>query len=903
MKQNKLTPTCILATFTTLLLTLVSARTAWCDVELGSLGRTPPTQDPMIGYQWSLFNNGQKVITDLDGIHSRTYLANPKFSLGWKNHDSQMKKDVVVAIIDSGIDTAHPDLKGRILPGKSFSDRDVTHDTLVDDDVGHGTHLAGIIAALVNNAEGISGMSNRIKILPLKIHDQGELAGARRAKTALTARFRRAVDFAIESKVDVINISMGWPRAADSLEIEASIEKAIKAGVVVVAAAGNDHHDVQIFPCAYKGVVCVGGANIDGTTSEATNFGGHVDLLAPGQWVLSTYPSVMTSILFGVKGYEYWSGSSQAAAFVSGAFAILKGLFPDETVASLRARVLGSALAVKRHEPVLFGQLNLEAAVASEKPYAAPVFKKIEEGVVNLTTRKFMIPIPVEGQLTQAPQVRSLSSGVTLTTKTAPDGSYFADGLIENLNVGNHLNYEILLNGKQFKHSVILTHSIENDKTQNFDINVDGLKDLAEVGRVSRPDLTYTDHFWASLPGENKMTLYKWTGERKASHTFEGVAAPLRDFSLLEWGSPGQFIYAGVKLNELAEPTDLFFYYLDSDLNIQRQFHVQNEGVILTSQGISAGNFSGINVPVFWDRGLIPAADKNPNSFVFEKNQEEKRIYFFEPKADIFVTRTLTASLFRAKMGKQAEALALLPQSAKEREIGLLKVLIFKGEGIVGQHFILEISDLKDWQDHFRLIPLNVGSNDLARNMTSPGWNLNLGFDVFPDMQGIYSEISARSILISGAETLENKSLKTELPERIGNIIKTFTRGTNILTLFETTRFIRAQGTWNGQPIDAKVASATSSFLPGYTFRQLAMPVTTGANHQPGFIVDNSPLFSRAVEVYTLEKNEFKATVRNSFSLPADCINQNPGLQRNGQSVMTFLCKTQNGFRLRHFSL
>ncbi|MBL7672267.1 MAG: S8 family serine peptidase [Bdellovibrionaceae bacterium] len=908
--------------FTTSLLSfiiLTFSIPATSTVELGERGNTPPSNDPMVGYQWYLFNNGQKVRTDLDDIHSAQVGATTPLSLGWKNFDAEMTKDPVVAIIDSGLDTAHPELKGRILPGKSFADSDVNHDTLVDDDFGHGTHLAGVVAAQMGNAEGVLGLSNRVKILPLKVYDSAEVRGARRAKTHIVTRIKRAVDFAVQSGADVINFSLGWPRVENNSEIQATIENAIQAGVVVVAAAGNDHHERQIYPCAYVGVICVGAYGIEGSATRITNTGGHVDLLAPGQMILSLFPLMKPSFLFGVKGYEYKSGSSQAAVIVSGASAILKGLFPSESGVQIRSRLLGSALVTKSKEPVLYGKLDILAAAKYSDSLVAPIFKGVDQVIVDSVKRSFQFPLRFEqhGMQTstlQKPRLRSLSKGVSLELKQNPDGSYFGEGQLSTWQVNNRLTYEIVIDSRRFEHSVVLTRRIDSLKTEQFEMKSEEVLNLADIQSVTRLGLPGNQTYWATTLTSNKqLKLIKWHHGKEVSHIFNDISASLRGFDLTEWGDGSEYLFTGTKPDETGQPKSVHFFYLDSNLNVLRTLELQYEGVLpssvqeISKSELAIGNYSGLKVPVFRDHGLIPKGDLNPDYFANAKNVEERRIYYFEPKENNFVTRTLTAPVFakylRANIGPRVDALAILPQSIQDKKSGLIKLLLYEGVGIRGTHYIAEISDLKNWHENIRIVRLDTGTNNLVRNHRASAWSTGKGLDTVPDLQGLFSEVTARSVVLSEQGLQVNRLTVPSLPEKIGGIIKTFVQGQNSLTFFETSEFARAQGSWKGQRIDSKFSIPSSTFLPGFDFRQTAMPVLVGDLQKPGILVDESAIFSRTVTLFTLEGQGIRSTAGNTFALPGNCQNKNPGIGVNGRSVLTFMCKEPNSVKIIHYGL
>ncbi|MCX2728096.1 S8 family serine peptidase [Thermomicrobium sp. 4228-Ro] len=245
-------------------------------------------------------------------VAQQSWLTVSGFPRAWD--DTIGRADVVVAVIDSGVAASHPDLAGKLLPGYDYLHRDDDP----DDEAGHGTAVAGIIAAAVNG-QGIAGGAPGVRLLPLKVGDQ---IGA---SSFLIAE---AVYGAMERGAQVINLSLGadTPSAA----LEHAIEQAYEQGIVVVAAAGNSP-DAVTFPASYPEVIAVGGATADGKrlasfTSRLTR----VDLVAPAENVLTTSWDGQE------PGWQPRTGTSFAAPIVSAAAALVRSVAPDSSVEWVR---------------------------------------------------------------------------------------------------------------------------------------------------------------------------------------------------------------------------------------------------------------------------------------------------------------------------------------------------------------------------------------------------------------------------------------------------------------------------------------------------------------------------------------------------------------------------------------
>jgi thermitase len=227
--------------------------------------------------------------------------------------------DVVVAVVDSGVRSDHPDLQGKVLPGKNYVEESPEHDTT--DRIGHGTSVAGIIAATGNNGIGIAGTSMNVQILPLRV---GSAEGARVSDIAL------AVEDAVDLGADIINLSLGSESQSARLELALTFAEA--NDVIVVAAAGNNADQVS-FPGSSPSTISVGATTIDGT--ELAWFSSRIsvtDLVAPGVAVFTTHYSEAEG-----NGYAVVGGTSFSTPIVTGTAALINSVNPDLDVHQVRS--------------------------------------------------------------------------------------------------------------------------------------------------------------------------------------------------------------------------------------------------------------------------------------------------------------------------------------------------------------------------------------------------------------------------------------------------------------------------------------------------------------------------------------------------------------------------------------
>lgn len=342
------------------------------------------------------------------------YLSAIQANRAW-NHTIGSRA-VIIAVIDSGVDIDHPDLKNNIwhnsreIPNNGLDD---DHNGYIDDYSGwdfitnspdpkpkfgqsysylgmnHGTIVAGVIAAQGNNKQGVTGVTWHSKIMPLRVLDG--------TGTGNTLNVAEAIDYAVANGADIINLS--FVGSGRSVTLQQAIQRANQAGVLVVAAAGNEvDHGINMsesprYPVCHDGgfgnnwVIGVGSVDKYNRLASFSNYGKCIDLVAPGVSIFSTLYKNNQKLKFNRSYGGYWSGTSVSAPQVSGVAALIKSLRADLTLKELKEIILSATdnidyLNLAYKGKLGQGKLNAYKAVTN----AQRMVSQVEHGKDSLIT-------------------------------------------------------------------------------------------------------------------------------------------------------------------------------------------------------------------------------------------------------------------------------------------------------------------------------------------------------------------------------------------------------------------------------------------------------------------------------------------------------------------------------------
>ncbi len=315
---------------------------------------TVTPDDTFFEFQYALFNSGQEI--GIPGSPHGRDRADIKATSAWD--ETKGDEGIVIAVIDTGIDLEHPDIRDEI----SSTGRDFVNDDFdATDDNGHGTHVAGIAAASTDNGEGIAGVAWNCRVLPIKSMDE--------EGSGYYSWIIEGIEWAVDNGADVINLSLGGDVPSQGLED--AVRYAFQEGVVVVAAAGNDSDSV-LYPGAYDAYcLAVAATDYDDLRPDWSNFGPEVDVAAPGERILSLVPTWFWEP--GAFPYAFGSGTSAATPHAAGLAALIKSIKPWLTVSEIMNVIRYSADDVNsvdypgNDEYIGYGRINMEKALVPIK--------------------------------------------------------------------------------------------------------------------------------------------------------------------------------------------------------------------------------------------------------------------------------------------------------------------------------------------------------------------------------------------------------------------------------------------------------------------------------------------------------------------------------------------------------
>ena len=277
---------------------------------------------------------------------------------------------VIVAVVDTGVDGTHPDLAGKVLAGYAPRTDTVLPAGTDSDQHGHGTHVAGIIAA-EDDGEGIVGLAPDVQIMPIRIFEYYTHPTDGYGFWFVGSYYAAwGIIWAVDNGAQVLNHS--WGGAVYSQLIKAAFDYTLANGAIPVCAAGNDGEAWIHFPSAYPGVIAVGATRPDDTVTDFSQLGGWLSVAAPGEGILSSVPTWHVQEGTGDPLlYDYWPGTSMASPFAAALAALLRELHPAVTPYQIKRIMENTAVDIEApgfDTSSGYGRIDAAAAVTASVP-------------------------------------------------------------------------------------------------------------------------------------------------------------------------------------------------------------------------------------------------------------------------------------------------------------------------------------------------------------------------------------------------------------------------------------------------------------------------------------------------------------------------------------------------------
>lgn len=925
----------------------------------------PDFNDLYLKRQWGLYNSGQEISRRSDELSMESIVGIPGNDINWVDVNEIDKnipedREVIVAVLDTGVDVNHPDLKGRIAfdkklcpagednskkpcSGMNILERNLN---LTDDD-GHGTHVSGIIAAMANNGEGVSGLADsRIKILPVKVLSK-DVQGFVYKNRVITDTFADGIAYAIERGATVINLSIGWPKVVESPRIRNVFKFAEENNITIVAAAGNNNKQVPTFPCTNEFVICVGAIDNQGKITEFSNYGGKVDILAPGESILSTYPqdSVESRVL-RVNGYELKNGTSQASPYVTGIVASMKLLYPGITNKEIRARLFSSAKSVDG--PRFQGKFSKnglvdmkEALSQSLSFYAEPQFKNLLDITYSQADQSFSFDLPIRSEIGEVEELKvevaiektkgdKETKDILLNTKEFKVA--LADGESKNLNISGKLlstqgdsQVRLIVKlksetfSKDFETTIIFSRDLTGDSSlikesiKGFSPSAfqkENLRKVLSKEVLSEPSFYILDPQKQSEEETLLSVMFRKDSEwlrRNISLKKKHEILSVHEMDADRSGSL-DLLVVGVNKDQnmitydyiLNAENDDVTYSIGFPLLDYSRFPVKVSEFEKFSFRTIKFKDGLLKVPSFFGVYILPEKDNTQD--ILDRIPEDAlmtHLYYFNPiekEGDlVFDLRVVDSYAITQKLRNELDVPAYLPlgidapapQSSVDSKLGQLRGILHVGEEFERSYYkYLVTSEGVEVEPLFTPERLIAGNNVRALQSLATE-SLGLATTKVEYLAQL-NRYTVRSYVIAGNNGEEVILKGSGYSDPIFKDIASFD-DKNLTRLVETRYFIKFQDQAGNE---GSLRINRDSSFPGVQFSESlkAISVRAFGENRPGVFINSTLIFGR--RLYTMAKigDEFIRPVEFSVDIPANCVHMNPEIIE-GVTNYLMLCR------------
>lgn len=819
--------------------------------------------------QWALDNTGQ-TLTRATGELTRVELSGIEgLDINWvppKEIQAKLKDQkaqAVVAVIDSGMDLEHPGFTNRIWenpdceglteeekltrPCRGWNFLDNNPD--LKDDQGHGTHVAGLISANPKFSQ-VQGLApEQVKIMPLKVLNK-DIDGLSYNNKVVTDIIADSIIFATSMNVDVINMSLGWPKLIHTPRMQGALKQALEKGVLIVAATGNNNKDVPTYPCTSPGVLCVGSVDHRGEISSFSNYSGKVDLVAPGESIVSLYPTHLESRSLRVQGHEMKRGSSQAAPYVSGAAAVLKLLNPEMSVAELKARLTSTATKLDRYnaeKTTKFGLLNMRAALEGDSFESfSPDFKNLLE-IEVAESGQFQLELPFLTPLKELNDVKVElnfdAAGVSFEKstfeikqiKTFENFNLNLKGHVQDWSMDSHVNLQVSVSAQgenlyegqtnlAFSRSILKADGLKRHVMKGIHPQIVSFFGRQQKGsrmrRVSDVQNSSEGPEWFFIDprvqsgSQSAVDILALTSEgpqtqRLITPKFNQLLSVFKadinqdgqsDYMVYALGKDRQSLSLSVydrQGNPLFVPGHHWVLPITDFEGLPLKNGVENFSWIK----LNHQDFGDILVPSFHNTWTLPDADNTFDLFNQLSSGKERRPYYLRPffKEDgsvEIVPRSLQSYSFISELRKRGvledfDSLVTsnaLPQNTQQRGQGEVHMILLAGRENAKKTYKLKFRSVGDWS----LEPIYVGVTQIEGNANIAFRNLStLESSSTLGFMALIDRATARLSLVKENDSRLTETARVKLPtgaweDPIFNTLGAFESGSDQHLFLET---------------------------------------------------------------------------------------------------------------------
>ena len=873
--------------------------------------------------QWFINNQGQSYERRI-GEYEKIQIRGVKGTdINYKNHINVAEK-TIVAVFDSGVDVNHPAITDSVWvdPNCRFDDKGscrglnlLENNYDISDEMGHGTHIAGLIAG--KNYKNTRGITPRgLLILPVKIK-KNKFDSFFIRKRLISDQLAAGIKFAVDNGAKVINMSFGLPKILETPRLKKFFKYALDRNVLIVAAAGNNGKNKSVFPCNYRHVLCVGSHDNRGKSLDSSNFGHLVDIYAPGENILSLIPERLESRIARVNGVDLKSGTSYAAPVVSALAGILYNLNPSERALVIREFIIKFSRKINDINIVDF-----DKTVSAYKSY-----------LKSKNTQLFSLDL--KGISEQVVVDNSLSFGVDLHHLNN----------VENIDVSidSDLSTLELTFDRVEKSAPNLSRlwfsakdiDLEMSSARFVSFSVNGIPysielDLSVLGKgsniVSFSNISFKQSFQRSVHLNNSLLIpvkkyilddegaeFFLKSKNNGSITIVNTSKDRQRERIIKFKNQ-TLVSSVLKVDiNLDGKLDYFIYGTDTKKsNYKFMFFDENGHPLFNGKNewyLKANNFRALN----FNRGrpnfqfikyhstlgniLVPIVLRtytlnnysNSRDILNRITQGTKlRPYFFTPNFDNkrttinietmenyeFISQ-LRSSLNLASY-EDISVTSLVPQSRDEYLKGKVSLIYSIGENAAKRTYRIDFSSTTQYETKYLTQKFLQGNNVYRHRL-----HANSIFSDRLTYSKRYQRNVVRNYTVDKKRSVFINTMFWNDP--ISAVIEVFDHEDNETTFLETRYNIFSHVIQNGRRIVSKYPINRESSFPGMSFSSSFKPLFY--KNQPAIYMDTQSVFGRSVGFLTLQHNNLVLKIRNNFFIRDNCASLGAFESLSGTSI------------------